>query len=99
MEGVTGQRRNDAGGRCEQGGAKCASFERERKAIRTIIESKISSLATKIAETVETLPSAVKENAEQGGRIARLSQVLERLVDATLVALEEDDQAKNREGL
>ena len=99
LEALTAQRRNDASARCEQLEAKCASFERERKAIRTIIESKISSLATKIAETVETLPSAVKENAEQGGRIARLSQVLERLVDATLVALEEDDQAKNREGL
>jgi predicted transcriptional regulator len=91
---LTAERRNDLGSKCEQLEAKCASYERERLAIRTIIESKISSLATKIADTVEALPPSVKENAEQGGRIVRLAQVLERLVDATLVALDEDDQAK-----
>ena len=91
---LTSERRNDVTSKLEQLEAKCASYERERSAIRTIIDSKISSLATKIADAVDTLPPAVKENAEQGGRIVRLSQVLERLVDATLVALDEDDEAK-----
>lgn len=94
LELLTSERRNDVTSKLEQLEAKCASYERERSAIRTIIDSKISSLATKIADAVDALPPAVKENAEQGGRIVRLSQVLERLVDATLVALDEDDEAK-----
>jgi len=94
LELLTSERRNDVTSKLEHLEAKCASYERERSAIRTIIDSKISSLATKIADAVDTLPPAVKENAEQGGRIVRLSQVLERLIDATLVALDEDDKAK-----
>ena len=92
---MSADRRNETLAKCEQLEAKCASYERERTAIRTIIESKISSLATKIAETVDMLPREVKENENSGGRIVKLSQVLERLVDATLNALEEDDRAKN----
>ena len=95
LELVSADRRNETLAKCEQLEAKCASYERERTAIRTIIESKISSLATKIAETVDMLPREVKENENSGGRIVKLSQVLERLVDATLNALEEDDRAKN----
>ena len=97
LELLTTERRNDSANnnaKCEQLEAKCASYERERNALRTIIESKISNLASKIAETVEKLPNSVKENSEQGGRLSRLSHVLERLVDATLVALEEDDRSK-----
>ena len=94
LEMVAFERRNDASVRCEQLEAKCASYERERAALRTIIGSKISSLATKIADTVETLPRDVRDDAERGGRILRLSQVLERLLDATLVALDKDDEAK-----
>ena len=94
LEMVAVERRNDSSVRCEQLEAKCASYERERAAIRTIIGSKISSLATKIADTVETLPRDVRDDAERGGRILRLSQVLERLLDATLVALDKDDEAK-----
>lgn len=94
LELLTSERRNNVTSKLEQLEAKCASYERERSAIRTIIDSKISSLATKIADAADTLPPAVKENVEQGGQIVRLSQVLERLVDATLVALDEDDEAK-----
>ena len=94
LEMVAAERRNDSSVRCEQLEAKCASYERERAAIRTIIGSKISTLATKIADTVETLPREVRDDAERGGRILRLSQVLERLLDATLVALDKDDEAK-----
>ena len=95
LELVSADRRNEALAKCEKLEAKCASYERERTAIRSIIESKISSLATKIAETVDTLPRDVKEDENSGGRIVRLSQVLERLVAATLNALEEDDRAKD----
>jgi len=94
LELLAAERREDAVAKCRQLEVRCDSYERERKAIRTIIESKIGNLASKISETVESLPSAVQQNAEQGGRLVRLAQVLERLVDATLVALEEDDRAK-----
>jgi len=94
LEIIAFERRSDSSMRCEQLEAKCASYERERAAIRTIIGSKISSIATKIADTVALLPREVRDDAEQGGRIARLSQVLERLLDATLVALDKDDEVK-----
>ena len=81
--------------KCEQLEGKCASYERERTAIRTIIESKISSLATKIAETVDMLPREVKENENSGGRRPSCHKIPNGLADATLNALEEDDRAKN----